>query len=90
MKEAKEEIEYKFKMKTRMKLTPSAMIFIAVFVVMVLGILTLFATPIFVIWGGIELAMKIGLTGGAVTILSVPAWALIYKLYRMMAERIEE
>lgn len=76
-------------MKTRMNLTPSAMIFIAVFVVMILGILTLFATPIFAIWVGPELAMKIGLTGGAVAILSGIAWTLIYKLYRMMAERID-
>lgn len=76
-------------MKTRMNLTPSAMIFIAVFVVMILGILTLFATPIFVIWTGTELAMKIGLTGGAVAILSGIVWTLIYKLYRMMAERID-
>ncbi len=76
-------------MKTRMNLTPSAMIFIAVFVVMILGILTLFATPVIAIWVGTELAMEIGLTGGAVAILSVSAWTLIYKLYRMMAERID-
>ena len=77
-------------MKTRMNLTPSAMIFIAVFVVMILGILTLFATPVIAIWAGTELAIKIGLTGGMVAILSVSAWTLIYKLYRKMAERIEE
>lgn len=76
-------------MKTRMNLTPSAMTFIAVFVVMILGILTLFATPVIAIWVGTELAMKIGLTGGAVAILSITAWTLIYKLYRMMAERID-
>ena len=76
-------------MKTRMNLTPSAMIFIAVFVVMILGILTMFATPIFAIWAGTELAMKIGLTGGVVAILSGVVWTLIYKLYRMMAERID-
>jgi ABC-type Mn2+/Zn2+ transport system permease subunit len=71
------------------KLTPSAMIFIAVFLVMILGILTLCATPIFAIWADPELALKIGLTGGAVTILSMSTWALIYKLYRKMAERID-
>ena len=65
------------------------MTFIAVFVVMILGILTLFATPVIAIWVGTELAMKIGLTGGAVAILSITAWTLIYKLYRMMAERID-
>lgn len=76
-------------MKTKMKLTPSAMIFIAVFVVMVLGILTLFATPVIALWVGIELAMKIGVTGSAVAILSMAAWVIIYKLYRKMAERID-
>lgn len=75
-------------MKTRKNLTPSAMIFIAVFVVMILGILTLFATPVVAIWAGTKLATKIGLTGAAVAILSVSAWTLIYKLYRKMAERI--
>ena len=76
-------------MKTRMKLTPSAMIFIAVFVVMILGILTLCATPIFAIWAEPELAMKIGLTGATVAVIPGVAWTLIYKLYRMMAERID-
>jgi len=76
-------------MKTRMNLTPSAMIFIAVFVVMILGILTLCATPIFAIWAEPELTTKIGLTGAAVAIIPGVAGVIIYKLYRMMAERID-